>query len=133
MDSQIQLTDVIFVDREYIFKHPHMLHKHENVLEVLYIASENVRYLVGNHEYAVTAGDFVICNANVPHGEDPFQEHHIQTYCLFLSKAKLKVEEDEQPVISLGKKNAIGFWRILICTLSRGIGWRCWGVSNYCY
>ena len=40
MDSQIHLTDVIFVDREYSFKHPHMLHKHEDVLELLYIASE---------------------------------------------------------------------------------------------
>ena len=92
MDSRIQLTDVIFVDREYSFKHPHMLHKHEDVLELLYIASENGRYLVGDHEYAVTAGDFVICNANVPHGEDPFQEHHIQTYCLVLSGANLEKE-----------------------------------------
>lgn len=108
MDSQIQLTDVIFVDREYSFKHPHMLHKHEDVLELLYIASESGRYLVGKHEYAVTAGDFVICNANVPHGEDPFQEHHIQTYCLVLSGAKLEVGEEERPIISLGKENAIG-------------------------
>ena len=99
---------MIFVDKEYSFKHPHMLHRHEEFLELLYIASESGRYLVGNHEYAVTAGDFVICNANVPHGEDPFQEHHIQTYCLVLSGAKLEVGEDERPIISLGKENVIG-------------------------
>ena len=50
----------------------------------------------------------MICNANVPHGEDPFQEHHIQTYCLVLSGAKLEVGEDERPIISLGKENVIG-------------------------
>ena len=108
MDKQIQLTDVIFVDKEYSFKHPHMLHKHKDVLELLYIASESGRYLVGNHEYAVTAGDFVICNENIPHGEDPFQEHHIQTYCLVLSGVNLEIGEDERPIISLGKDNAIG-------------------------
>lgn len=55
----------------------------------------------------MTVGDFVICNANVPHGEDPFREHHIQTYCLVLSGAKLEFEADERPIISLGKENAI--------------------------
>ncbi len=106
--EKIQLTDIFFVDKEYSFKHPHMIHRHEGVLELLYIASENGRYLVGNYEYAVTAGDFIICNANVPHGEDPFQEHHIQTYCLVLSGAKLDLEEDERPIISLGKENPFG-------------------------
>ena len=108
MDNQIQLTDVIFVDGEYSFKHPHMRHRHAEFLELLYIAAESGRYLVGNYEYAVTEGDFVICNANVSHGEDPFQEHHIQTYCLVLSGAKLELAEDERPILSLGKKNPVG-------------------------
>ncbi len=59
MDNQIQLADVIFVDNEYSLKHPHMIHRHENVLELLYIAEESGRYIVGDYEYAVTAGDFV--------------------------------------------------------------------------
>lgn len=108
MDNQIQLTDVIFVDKEYSFKHPHMRHRHADVLELLYIAAESGRYIVGNYEYAVTAGDFVICNANIPHGEDPFQGHHIQTYCLVLSGAKLELAEGERPILSFGKDNAIG-------------------------
>lgn len=114
MDSSIQLMDVIFVDGEYSLKHPHMIHHHRNVLELLYIAKENGRYIVGNYEYAVTAGDFVICNANVPHGEDPFQEHSIQTYCLVLSGVKLKnlpaghmVAENQRPILSLGKENFV--------------------------
>ena len=106
--DKIQLTDIFFVDKEYSRKHPHMIHRHAEVLELLYIAAESGRYIVGNYEYAVTAGDFVICNANIPHGEDPFQEHHIQTYCLVLSGAKLELEENQRPIISLGKENAIG-------------------------
>ena len=65
MDN-IQLVDIFFVDKEYSRKHPHMIHRHAEVLELLYIASESGRYLVGNYEYAVTAGDFIICNANIP-------------------------------------------------------------------
>lgn len=107
MDN-IQLTDIFFVDKDYSRNHPHMLHRHADVLELLYIAAESGRYIVGNYEYAVTAGDFVICNANIPHGEDPFQEHHIQTYCLVLSGATFALAANERPIISLGKDNAIG-------------------------
>ena len=114
MNNQIQLADVIFVDDEYSLKHPHMIHRHENFLELLYIAEESGRYIVGDYEYAVTAGDFVVCNANVPHGEDPFQEHCIQTYCLVLSGVQLKnfpaghmVTENQRPILSLGKNNFV--------------------------
>ena len=103
--ENIQLVDVIFVDGEYSRKHPHMIHRHTDFLELLYIAAESGRYFVGDYEYAVTAGDFVICNANIPHGEDPFQEHHIQTYCPVLSGAKLELADDERPIISFGKEN----------------------------
>ena len=106
--ENIQLTDIFFVDREYSNRHPHMLHRHADVLELLYIFSESGRYIVGNYEYAVTEGDFVICGANIPHGEDPFQNHHIQTYCLVLSGASFAPAENERPIISLGKGNSIG-------------------------
>ena len=106
--KKINLVDIFFVDREYSYKHLHMIHRHKNFLVLLYIAKESGRYFVGNYEYAVTAGDFVICNANIPHGEDPFQEHHIQTYCLVLSGANLEIAEDERPIISLGKENPFG-------------------------
>ena len=105
MNNSIELVDVIFVDKEYSHKHPHMIHRHENFLELLYIAESSGRYIVYNHEYAVTAGDFVICNANVPHGEDPFQKHHIQTYCLVLSGVKLPLADDERPILSFGSEN----------------------------
>ena len=114
MGNQIQLADVIFVDNVYSQKHPHMVHRHADVLELLYIAEESGQYIVGNYEYAMTAGDFVICNANIPHGEDPFQKHQIQTYCLVLSGVKLEnfptghlVTDNQRPIISLGKENFV--------------------------
>ena len=64
MDN-IQLVDIFFVDKEFSRNHPHMIHRHENFLELLYIYYESGRYIVGNYEYAVTVGDFVICNANL--------------------------------------------------------------------
>lgn len=108
MNNSIELVDVIFVDCEYSHKHPHMIHRHENFLELLYIAEESGRYIVAGHEYAVTAGDFVVCNPHVPHGEDPFQEHHIQTYCLVLSGAQLELAEDESPIVSTGREKFFG-------------------------
>ena len=53
MNNLIHLEDVIFVDDEYSFKHPHMIHRHEKFLELLYIAQESGRYIVGDYEYAV--------------------------------------------------------------------------------
>ena len=107
MNNLIHLEDVIFVDDEYSFKHPHMIHRHEKFLELLYIAQESGRYIVGDYEYAVTAGDFVICNANVPHGEDLFQEHRIQTYCLVLSGTDFALASHQRPIFSPGKDNFV--------------------------
>jgi len=91
-----------------------MIHRHTDVLELLYIAEESGRYFVGNYEYAVTAGDFVICNANVPHGEHHFLGHQIQTYCLVLSGIKLEdlppnhmISKQQRPILSLGEKNFV--------------------------
>ena len=67
MDNKIQLADVIFVDNEYSLKHPHMIHRHENFLELLYIAEESGRYerraaekfSGGAHGHGESASDFV--------------------------------------------------------------------------
>jgi len=83
--NSIELTGTFFVNETYSQKHAHMIHSHQNVLEILYVYSGSGRYLVGNREYAVHAGDIIICNAGILHGEAPFQEHNMQTYCCALS------------------------------------------------
>lgn len=83
--NNIELKGTFFVNETYSQKHAHMIHSHQNVLEILYVYSGKGRYLVGNREYAVNSGDFIICNAGILHGEAPFQQHNMQTYCCALS------------------------------------------------
>lgn len=88
--EDIQISDIFYVEPRYSEKHAHMLHKHEGILELLYIAGGEGRYLVGTREYAVCKGDLVICNAGMLHGEAPFQSHTIETYCCALSGVQMQ-------------------------------------------
>ncbi|MBS5145189.1 MAG: AraC family transcriptional regulator [Butyricicoccus pullicaecorum] len=83
--NQTKLADVFYVDEAYSKNHAHMLHKHKGILELLYVSEGEGRYIVGSREYAVAAGDLIICNAETIHGEAPFQAHTMQTYCCALS------------------------------------------------
>lgn len=83
--DKVNLSGAFYMSKAYSQKHAHMLHKHKGILELLYIANGEGRYIVGNRGYAVKAGDLVICNAETIHGEAPFQEHTIETYCIALS------------------------------------------------
>lgn len=107
--AKINLTGVFYVDEAYSQNHAHMLHKHKDILELLYIASGEGRYVVGGRGYAVREGDLVICNADTIHGEAPFQKHLMQTYCIALNNVKpenLKVgcllDTKARPIVSLG-------------------------------
>lgn len=106
----VRLTGVFYVDAAYTQKHAHMLHKHSGVLELLYVAEGEGRYIVGSREYAVKAGDLVICNAETIHGEAPFQEHTMQTYCCALSGVHRQgcppgclIPAQQRPVLQLGQ------------------------------
>ncbi len=104
-----ELIQTYFVDVNYSQNHAHMLHKHLDALEILYIDSGEGRYIVGKREYAVSAGDVVICNAGVIHGEAPFQKHEIQTYCCALAQIKVDglpdnnlIDPGYKPVLNMG-------------------------------
>ena len=79
---QPHLVNVFYIDPQHSRKHAHMIHWHEDVLELLYIADGTGRYLVGEREYAVHDGMLIVCNAGTLHGESPFQSHEMTTYCL---------------------------------------------------
>ena len=104
----VRLVNTFFVDPVYSKRHAHMIHKHDDVFELLYIADGEGRYDVGGREYAVTAGDLVYCNAGVLHGEGPFQQNTIQTYCLAFRGVQLPdlargwlMPEGRKPVLTL--------------------------------
>ena len=117
-----KLMQTYFVDVNYSQNHAHMLHKHPDVLEILYIDSGEGRYIVGKREYAVSAGDVVICNAGMIHGEAPFQKHEIQTYCCALSQVMIPglpenclMDSRYKPVLAMG--NAAGHMGCLMRTM----------------
>lgn len=78
-----------FVDEKYHERHPQLLHRHDNVIELLYIIQGSGNYFVGDHSYVVQPGNLVICNAGVLHGEPAFQKHSFQSYCCVLSDLQL--------------------------------------------
>ncbi|MCD8356453.1 MAG: AraC family transcriptional regulator [Clostridia bacterium] len=78
-----------FVDEKYHERHSQLIHRHDDVIELLYVMQGSGSYLVGDHSYVVQPGSLVICNANVLHGEPPFQKHNLQSYCCVLSGLQL--------------------------------------------
>ncbi len=69
-----KLMQTYFVDVNYSQNHAHMLHKHPDVLEILYIDSGEGRYIVGKREYAVSAGDVVILQCRHDTRGGPFSK-----------------------------------------------------------
>lgn len=122
----LRLTGTFYVDELYSQKHAHMLHKHAESFELLYIASGEGRYQVGHREYAVRPGNLVICNAGVLHGEAPFQDHVMRTYCCVLSGLQRPglppnwlVQPNHRPVLTLSDETiAIGDLFPILCDLN---------------
>ena len=109
-----QLVGTFYTDETYSQNHAHMVHKHEKVLELLYIASGEGRYQVGHREYAVHAGNLIICNGNTLHGEAPFQKHTMQTYCIALTGVQLQnlsphciIQPQQRPVLELTESDEV--------------------------
>lgn len=70
-----------YVDENYHRRHPQMIHKHDDVLELLYIMEGGGSYYVRDHEYLVQPGNMIICNAGTFHGETPSQGKSMISYC----------------------------------------------------
>lgn len=84
-----QFVDLHFVDENYHKKHSQLLHWHADVLELFYVMKGEGKYVVGGREYIVRPGNLVICNANVLHGEMPFREHMMESYCCVMQGISL--------------------------------------------
>lgn len=70
-----------FVNEQYHYDHSQLIHTHNDILELLYIMSGEGRYIVNGREYTVRAGDLVVCNQGISHGESLAAHHHMQSYC----------------------------------------------------
>ncbi len=97
------------ITEEHSCKHAVLPHTHENFLELYYVYSGEGRYMVNNRFYDVKAGDIVICNAGVLHGEDPNESRRSKSYSVAISNVSfLGLPENQlcdaetEPVLSCG-------------------------------
>ena len=67
----------------------HILHKHEDIIEILVILEGKGTCHVGQRRYDVQAGDVMIFNAMVLHDEFPQMEEAYQTMCMGIKGLKL--------------------------------------------
>ncbi len=91
----------------------HMLHMHPGRLELLYIAGGSGHLRVGNNWYFVHKGNFVVCNAQTLHGQDPEQQVWIPTYCVAITGVQLPelpsdwlIDSGRNPVIEMPEDTA---------------------------
>lgn len=79
-----------YVDEDYHRSHPQMVHRHSDVLELLYIMEGGGGYVVGSHEYVVQPGNLVVCNTGVFHGEPlAAQAKQMVSYCCVLDNIQI--------------------------------------------
>lgn len=78
-----------FVDEKYHERHSQLIHRHDGIVELLYVLQGTGSYIVSDHNYIVQPGNLVICNSGVLHGEPPFQNHNFQSYCCALTNIHL--------------------------------------------
>lgn len=102
-------TDTIYVDIKYHEQHPHYIHKHNNRLELLYINEGNGQYYVRDREYIVQAGNLVICNSGVMHGEVPNRNNSMQSYCCLIND--LHIENLQENTLFSGDHNPVLYFQ----------------------
>lgn len=121
-----QFADTHFVDEQYHKHHSQLVHQHKDVLELFYVMKGYGRYIVGKREYAMQPGNLVICNAHIMHGEAPFQDHAMQSYCCVLRELQLPLlppntltAPADNPVLLLtNNKQAVEYILLAIHTLN---------------
>ena len=69
--------------------HPHLMHCHPDMMELLLLYKGSGRYSVGLHQYEVAAGDVIICNGGELHDEFPDQGAVYQTICMGVKELHL--------------------------------------------
>jgi hypothetical protein len=67
----------------YHSHHSQLLHRHSE-LELFYVINGTGRYMVNGRTWAIQKGNLVICASGILHGEEPFSDNDMETYCCVL-------------------------------------------------
>ena len=84
------LSNIHYVSHTYHHSHPHMIHKHPDELELLYITNGTGQYLVNGRRYVLKAGNLIICRPGVLHGESMQFKNSMESYCIALKDVHIK-------------------------------------------
>lgn len=84
-----KFVNMHFVNEKYHKDHSQLMHRHDDVLELLYIMHGDGQYIVNGKVYPIQPGNLIICNAGVMHGEAPYLKHCAESYCLVLKDLSL--------------------------------------------
>ena len=103
--------DCHYIHEDHSSSHSRLPHIHQNYLELYYVYKGSGKYLVDGQNYEVNAGDLVICNAGVLHGENPEDYRSIRSYCIGITNvAIVGVNEDNRisnpdvcPIVQCGE------------------------------
>lgn len=88
--SKIKLISASKMDSGFKSIHPRVLHKHESLLEILYVRSGTGVYIVDNERYDVSQGDIIVNNANTLHDEEQNSSNNLNMYCIIVANVQMK-------------------------------------------
>ena len=129
MREKKQFVTMHYVDDAYHRAHPQMMHRHNDVLELLYILEGGGTYIVGGHAYYVQPGSLVICNAGVFHGEPAGQSESMVSGCCVLDNVQLPglarntlIGREDHPVLYFSdeQEEIRTLYRILLTLFRKG-------------
>ena len=91
-------------------KIPRIMHKHEDMVEIVFIRDGHGTHVIGDKEYKTKKGDILIYNKNILHDERSNIERCISTYVCGISDLHLKglsenqlIADNIEPVIHSGE------------------------------
>ena len=93
--------------------HPRVLHKHDDLFEILYVRAGTGVYIIEEARYPIRAGDLIYCNAGTLHDEDPSCSVDLDTLCVASTGIRLDglppdhlIGNDCPPVLPSGEFSA---------------------------
>ena len=105
-----KFVNCILIDRSSNDKQSHLPHVHEAELELFFVYAGEGEYMVDNRRYPIRAGDIVVCNAGVLHGEEPSLVRQIHSYSVAITNVQFEglppnclTDSNTRPVVSCGQ------------------------------
>lgn len=122
-----------------VTKLPRIMHKHDGILEFVFIKEGSGSHIIGNRQYSTCKGDLLIYNSGVLHDEIANPSTSMSVYCCGVTNLKINglpenhlVPRDSPYVLNSGESaSEIESLLKLMCSLIQDGKPRAEEVSNY--